>query len=81
MGNKNNEARTLTLSATEKYEIQVYPVLQKWALVVYELPDRKVITEDSYPRRETAVARAHDFKSIIVNRDTINQEAAHHDAF
>jgi hypothetical protein len=86
MGNQNNsknrssEPRMLTLSATDKYEIQVSPILQKWVVVVYELPDRKVITEDSFPRRETAVARAHDFRAIIVNRETAGREALGHES-
>ena len=66
-----NETKTLTLEATEKYEIQVYSVLnrQKWAVTVYELPDRSVVTEDFFPDRQQAVNRAHDFRSIIVNKE------------
>lgn len=71
MNNKNNGPRPLTLNATDKYEIEVRPVLQKWSVVVYELPARKVVTEDSYPSREQAVGRAHDFRAIIINKDAV----------
>ena len=68
---RGNDQRPLTLEATEKYEIQVYAVLhrQKWAVTVYELPARSVVTEDFFPDRQQAVNRAHDFRSIIVNRE------------
>jgi hypothetical protein len=73
MASRNPKPTNLKLSAEDqkerKFEIEVYPVLQKWALVVVQLPERNVITEDTFPDRLQAVRRAYDFQSIIKTRE------------
>ena len=81
MNDKNSGPKTLKLSATDQhateYEIQVVPMLRKWALTVYKLPTREVVTEDFFPDRKQAVGRAYDFRSIIVSREAaISHETA-----
>lgn len=49
----------------DRYRIEVSPLLGKWGVVVYELPGEYVITEDLYPDRWQAVARAHDFRRLL----------------
>jgi len=55
----------MQLLVDHHYRIDVSPVLGKWAVVVYELPDERIVTDDLYPDRWQAVARAHDFRRLL----------------
>ena len=56
---------TVQLLVGDRYRIDVLPLLGKWAVVVYELPGESIVTDDLYPDRWQAVARAHDFRRLL----------------
>ena len=59
----------IELQVSDRYSLEVSPVLGKWGVIVYKLPARHVVTEDIYPERWRAVARAHDFRRLFETRE------------
>ena len=57
------------LTSENDFEVEVSRTLNKWCVTVYQLSDRSVVAQDSFPERWKALARAQDFIRLLNQRN------------
>ena len=56
------------LTTDNEFVVEVARTLQKWCVTVYQADGRTVITQDFFPERWKALARAQDFVRLLNQR-------------
>lgn len=68
-GRRSDEERVVHYQTAEnEFEVEVTRTLNKWCVTVYQLPERQIVTQDFFPERWKALARAQDFVKLLNQR-------------
>ena len=65
-------ARSLSFAPNPKTRIRVEPILGRWAVTVYRMPDCAILAEDYFATFELARARAEDFGRLLKDRELVS---------